>query len=296
MLKPALVARARVLRAVRQFFDERDFLEVETPVRIPSPALETHIDAEPSGNAYLRTSPELHMKRLLASGYERIFQIGPCFRQNEMGSLHHPEFAMLEWYRANADYMDILAETKALISFTAKAALGRACLTYRGAQIDLARAWQTMTVSDAFTAFAGWDPIAAFDADRFDVDLVDKIEPQMPLERPVVLIDFPAASAGLARLKPDDPRVAERWELYIGRVEIANAFSELADPVEQRARFEACAAKRRAMGKCVYGIDEAFMSALDRGMPPSAGAALGIDRLMMVLGGSSSLDSVLPFR
>lgn len=293
--EPVFALRARARRAIRAFFEARGFLEVESPVRIPAPALELHIDAVPSGAAWLRTSPELHMKRLLAAGYERIFQMGPCFRDGERGDRHHPEFTLLEWYRARSDYRELLADTKALIAAVAEAAIGRSNIEYRGARIELMPAWEVLTVSEAFRAFAGWDPVARFDPERFDDDLVHKVEPNLPAACPVVLMDYPAAAAALARRKPDDPRLAERWELYIGGLELANAFSELTDPIEQRERFDACAAARRALGKPVYPLDEAFLAAL-AGMPPAAGIALGVDRLVMLLAGAASLDEVLPFR
>ncbi len=293
---PVLALRSRVLRAIRQFFDERNFLEVETPVRIGAPALELHIDAVPSGKSWLRTSPELHMKRLLVAGCERLYQMGPCFRQGERGDKHNPEFAMLEWYRTHADYRDILAETKALIAAVAAATLGRTWLDYRQTRIELMPVWEVLTVSEAFRTYAGWDPVERFDAERFDLDMVGKVEPNLPTACPVVLLDYPADVAALARRKPGDPRVAERWELYIGGLEIANAFSELTDPVEQRKRFEACAVERRALGHPVYPLDEDFLTALKSGMPPAAGIALGVDRLIMLLAGAASLDDVLPFR
>ncbi len=295
-LKPALAIRARTIGAARRFFEARGYLELETPLRIPAPALELHIDAEPSGEAFLRTSPELHMKRLLAAGFDRIFQVGPCFRRGERGALHQPEFTMLEWYCANSDYMDILRETKALINFVALETLGSSRITFRDEGIALDCEWNIMSVFEAFRSLAGWDPVTGYDADRFDLDLVGKVEPSLPMDRPSVLKDYPAEAAALSRLKQDDPRVAERWELYIGRVEIANAFSELVDPVDQRRRFEECAEARRALGKPVYPLDEPFLAALEQGMPPSAGAALGIDRLVMILCGAASLDGVLPFR
>jgi len=151
-------------------------------------------------------------------------------------------------------------------------------------------------VAEAFKTFAGWNPVEHFDADRFDLDMVNKVEPNLPTACPMVLMDYPAAAAALARRKPEDPRVAERWELYIGGIEIANAFSELTDPVEQRERFEACAAERRALGKPVYPLDEDFLAALESGLPPASGIALGVDRLVMLLAGAASLDDVLPFR
>ncbi len=291
-----LALRARVRRAIREFFDARGFLEVETPVRIPAPALERHIDAVPSGAAWLRTSPELHMKRLLAAGCERIYQMGPCFRAGERGDRHHPEFTLLEWYRAGAGYLDLLADTRELLAAVAVAAIGRAAIATRAGRLALAAAWEAITVSAAFRRWAGWDPVAAFDEQRFEADLVAKVEPRLPTDRPAVLMDYPAAAAALARRKPDDPRVAERWELYLGGLELANAFSELTDAVEQRARFEACAAARRAAGLPVYPLDEAFLAALAAEMPPSAGIALGIDRLVMLLAGAATFDEVLPFR
>ncbi len=278
--------RSRVLSAIRGFFVARGFTEIETPVRLPTPALELNIDAEPSGAGFLRTSPELHMKRLLAAGYERVFQMGPCFRKGELGALHHPEYTMLEWYRARADYLDILRDTEELL---ATLAAFSPC-----PPADLR--WRRITVREAFLQYAGWDPVAAYDADRFEHDLVTWVEPALPGDHPVVLMDYPAPAAALARRKPGDEAVAERWELYLQGVEIANAFSELTDPVEQRTRFEGWAAERRAEGRTVYPLDEAFLAALDAGMPASGGIALGVDRLVMVLAGKHTLDEVMAFR
>jgi len=294
-LGPVLGVRSKLLRVIREFFYDRGFLEVETPVRIPAPALELHIDAEPAGNAFLRTSPELHMKRLLAAGHERIFHMGPCFRRGERGDRHHPEYTMLEWYRANADYNDILVDAKSLIKQVASDILGGTDLVYRGKEISLSPVWERITVADAFKLFAGWDPSMKFDADRFDLDLVEKVEPQLPQDVPVILTDYPAEAAALARRKPGSPHVAERWELFIGGLELANAYSELNDPAEQRARFEDCSRQRRQLGKGAYPLDEDFLASLAN-LPPSGGIALGVDRLMMLMTDSASLDDVLPFR
>ncbi|MBN1671724.1 MAG: EF-P lysine aminoacylase GenX [Kiritimatiellae bacterium] len=294
--RPRLEIRSRALQAIRGFFIERGFLEVETPVRLRTPAMELHIDAEPAGSGFLRTSPELHMKRLLAAGYPRIFQVGPCFRRGEFGRIHNPEYTMLEWYRAGADYSDMLVDAKALVAFTVRTVLGDTRLTYQGTPIETEPIWERFTVAEAFIRFAGWDPTAEFDPDRFDADLVEKVEPGLPRHCPVILADYPAARAALARRKPGDERVAERWELYAGGMELANAFTELVDPVEQRARFDACAAERGALGMDVYPLDEAFLAALENGMPPSGGVALGLDRLVMLLADCRSLDEVLPFR
>jgi lysyl-tRNA synthetase class 2 len=291
-----LTVRSRALAALRAFFTQRGFVEVETPVRIPAPALELHIDAPPSGPGHwLRTSPELHMKRMLAAGCARIFQIGPCFRAGERGSRHTPEFTLLEWYRAHAGCREILADTEALVRHVAQETLQRTTLTIAGATVDLAAPWLVLTVREAFLAWAGWDPVADYDADRFDLDLVNRVEPALPRDRPVVLTEYPAAAAALARLKPGDPAVAERWELYIGGLEIANAYGELTDPQAQRARFLACAEARRALGRDVYPLDEPFLGALEAGMPPSGGIALGVDRLVMLLCGAESIDEVRSF-
>lgn len=294
-LQDNLLARSLILQSIREFFLAKDFIEVETPVRIEAPAPELHIDAEPSGDSYLRTSPELHMKRLLASGMERLFQIGPCFRRGEVGERHNPEYTMLEWYRAEADYVDVLADTKSLILHIASRLLGKTHLTYDGVTIDLVP-WERLTVREAFILHAGWDPISAYDADRFDIDLVNLVEPALPRDVPVLLKDYPREAAALARFKEDDPQVAERWELYIGGLELANAYSELTDPAEQIRRFEQCNQRRKEMGKETYPIDPAFLRALHRGMPPAGGVALGIDRLVMLFTDSAGLDEVMAFR
>ncbi|QBG47273.1 EF-P lysine aminoacylase GenX [Verrucomicrobia bacterium S94] len=274
-------ARDVLMRGIRAFFYARDYTEVETPVRLKIPCMELHIDAEPSGDYFLRTSPEIFHKQLLSAGHQRIFEIGKCFRSGERGPWHNPEYTMLEWYQAGADYMDILEETKLLISSVWK---------------DVSRDWKILSVSEAFLEFAGWDPAGNYDEDRFDIDLVEKVEPAIKeMSGPVVLKDYPVEAAALSRRKSDYPLLAERWELYIDGVEMANAYSELTDPVEQRARFEACAVQRKAMGKTVYPIDETFIRALEN-MPPAGGVALGVDRLLMRILGESSLDAVLPFR
>ena len=295
MQRFTLERRSKILRTVRDFFDALGFIEVETPVRIPAPAQETHIDAPPSGRAWLRASPELHMKRLLTEGFEKIYQIGPCFRSGECGRRHNPEFTMLEWYRTGADYLDILADTEALVSAVFMALFGKTTLSYRGATIQLAGPWTRLTVSDAYRRWAGWDPSQRWDADRFDTDMIARIEPALPRATPCVLIDYPAPAASLARLKPGDARVAERWEVYIGGLEIANAYSELCDGTAQRARFNEAARERQALGKDVYPLDEPFLNALERGMPPCGGIALGLDRLVMLACDADDIAEVRAF-
>ncbi|MGN0847522.1 MAG: EF-P lysine aminoacylase EpmA [Kiritimatiellia bacterium] len=269
-----LEVRARVLRQIRAFFDARGFVEVETPVRIPAPAPEPHIDCPASGDWFLRASPELQMKKLLAVGMTRIWQMGPCFRAGERGSRHSPEFTMLEWYRAQADYLDILADMESLVT----AVLG----------IDSTQTgFRRVTVRAAYREYAGWDPFADWDADRFDFDMATKIEPNLPKE-PTFLIDYPPQAASLSKLRGD---VAERWELYVGGMELANAFTELTDADEQRRRFESARAARREIGEADYPLDEDFLRLLQF-MPPSGGVALGVDRLVMLAADAKSIDEV----
>lgn len=276
-----MLQRDAVMRSIRAFFYARAFTEVETPLQMNTPCMELHIDAERCGDdSFLRTSPELCHKQLLSAGLERIFEVGKCFRKGEFGPLHHPEYTMLEWYRAYADYRDMLVDTQQLID---------------AVWPDPVRVWQEMTVRDAFIRFAGWDPVQDYDEDRFDLDLVTKVEPRLKGMGAVFLIDYPVEAAALSRRKDDNPLVAERWELYIDGVELANAYSELTDAVEQRRRFEACASQRAALGKEVYEIDEVFLRALEN-MPESGGVALGVDRLIMLMAGTASLDEVIAFR
>ncbi len=290
-----LSLRASLLRAVRNFFSSRDYVEVTTPVWVPTPALETHVDAVPAGDGYLRTSPEFHMKRLLAAGVERQWQLGPCFRAGERGRHHLPEFWMLEWYRAHADYEVVLEETRELLVATARDVLGATRLPGAYEAVELDTPWERMTVAEAFERHAGWNPVADWDEERFVPDLVGKVEPALSRERPTVLVDYPIAEAALARAGAGQPEVAERWELYAGGLELANAFSELTDAGEQRRRFHAAAVARAARDAPVYALDEGFLQALEDGIPPSAGVALGFDRLLMLLAGVRDISAVSPF-
>ena len=235
------------------------------------------------------------MKRLMAAGCTRLFQIGPCFRAGECGSRHNPEFTLLEWYRAGADNTDILRDTEAIFSRVFQTVTGSGTFTYRGRRIDLTRPWHCLTVRDAFRTWAQWDPVSDWDPDRFDSDLVSKVEPALPQDRPCVLTDYPAPAAALARLKPHDPAVAERWEVYVGGLELANAYTELCDPAAQRDRFLESAEARRRLGKEVYPLDEPFLTALEQGLPPCGGIALGIDRLVMLACDAKEIAEVRPF-
>ena len=288
--RPALEARARIVQTIRAFFIARDFLEVETPQRIPVNAPELHIDAVRSGAWFLHTSPELCMKRLLSAGYPRLFQICRVWREEERGGRHLPEFTLLEWYRCDADYLDLMADCEALLRSLVPAGI----LTVRGTEIDLSPAWERLTVADAFTAYASRPLTQALAEDRFDELLSSEVEPRLGQGRPTFLYDYPAELAALARRKTDRPEIAERFELYIAGVEIANAFSELTDPVEQRQRFTADEAARCAQGKDPLPLPDKFLSELAN-LPPSAGIALGVDRLVMLLTGATTIDEVVAF-
>lgn len=284
-----LQLRSRVFAATRDFFQGRGYVEVDTPVRVRTPALEEHIDAMPSGEGWLRTSPELHMKRLLCEGMERIYQIGPCFRQGERGSRHLPEYTMLEWYQVGIGSQELLQETLDLL---------KAVANVEGIQpkVDPGGEAMVMTVQEAFWLWAGWDPLEQFDEDRFDLDLVEKVEPLIAEQPgPVVLKEFPVERAALARVKPGPQPVADRWELYLGGMELANAYHELTDAQEQRQRFETCAQTRREREQEVYPLDQRFLEALEQGMPDCSGIALGMDRLLMILCGSDDIQDVVAF-
>ncbi len=289
----ALKLRAAMLLSIRGFFQAADFLEIETPHRIPAPAPESHIDAVASGEWFLHTSPELCMKRLLAAGYPRIFQLCRCFRAGERGLRHLPEFTLLEWYRSGADYRDLMADCEALIGRVA-ADLGMpGSCSWQGTRIDLAPPWERISVREAFERYAPMTPEEALRRDCFDEVMAD-IEPRLGLERPVFLCDYPAPLAALARLKAGEPDLAERFELYMAGLEMANAFSELIDAGEQRRRFEAANLQRRVGGCPVYPMPETFLDALPR-MPASAGIALGVDRLAMILADRARIDDVVAF-
>ena len=290
----ALKLRAVVFQALRDFFAQRGFLEVETPVRIPASAPEAHIETVASGDWFLHPSPELCMKRLLAAGYEKIFQICKCFRGGERGDLHLPEFTMLEWYRVNCDYHILMKDCEALITAAAAAAGRPSVIHWRGETINLAPPWERLTVREAFSRYAGVDSDEALRQDRFNEILVEAVEPRLGKKAPCFLYEYPAALGSLARLKSGDPRVAERFELYIAGLELANAFSELTDPTEQRRRFEVVQRERVLAGETVPPSPESFLAALGR-MPEAAGIALGLDRLVMLLVDADRIDAVVAF-
>lgn len=290
-----LELRARVLQSVRAFFLEQDFLEVQTPLLTREVAPEAHIDPiSADGDGCLITSPELYMKRLLAAGYRRVFQITPAFRSGEWGRRHHPEFTLLEWYRADADYNALQQDCRELLAACCRAAGRWEGWHYQGQWLDVQGEWQSHTVREALLAFARWDPASDPDQARFDLDLVEKVEPRLGFPQPCFLKDYPASQAALARLKPDDPTVAERFELYWAGIELANGFSELTDVREQRLRFEATIEMRRQAGTSPGALPEKFLEAMPH-LPPCTGIAFGLDRLVMLLADADCIDLVVAF-
>jgi elongation factor P--(R)-beta-lysine ligase len=293
--RPVLELRALVIQGIRSFFRDEGFLEIQTPLLTPAPAPEDYIDPVPAAEGqFLVTSPELYMKRLLASGYEKIFQITPVFRREEQGRRHHPEFTLLEWYRAGADYRALQEDCRQVLD-TVCGLTGRSGgWRYQGEWLEGKGDFQRYTVRRAFLEFAAWDPLAHMDQTRFDLDLVEKIEPRLGFLRPCILSDYPASQAALARLKASDPTVAERFELYWAGIELANGFSELTDPEEQRDRFQAVIEMRTRRGQPPLPLPQTFLACLEH-LPPCAGIALGIDRLVMLLADAPELDAVVAF-
>ncbi|SDZ91525.1 lysyl-tRNA synthetase, class 2 [Desulfuromusa kysingii] len=282
--------RARIIQQIRAFFIRHDFLEVETPHRIPANAPELNIDAVPAADWFLQTSPELCMKRLLAAGFERLFQICHCWRAGERSNTHLPEYSMLEWYRSHCDYRQLMADCEALLT-----ELKPDHRIFRqGQTIDLTPPWPRLTVADAFLQFSSMPLATALATDEFDSVMAFEIEPNLPKDRPLFLFEYPVEHASLARKKISSPAVAERFELYIGGLELANAFSELTDPVEQQQRFTMEEMQRRKLGKTPYPTPEPFIKELAT-LPPSAGIALGIDRLIMLLCDKNNIDDVVSF-
>jgi lysyl-tRNA synthetase class 2 len=323
-----LLARNRIQAEIRGYFAAAGFVEVDTPGLQVSPGNEAHLHAfatEAIGHGgertpmYLHTSPEFAMKKLLAAGETRLFQFAHVWRNRERGALHHPEFTMLEWYRAGEPYEALMADCAALLRIAAKTA-GARRLAYRGREADPFAVPERLSLAEAFSRHAGIDLLATLDgaetdrdrlatamrgaglrvaaddtwADLFSRALVERIEPNLGIGRPTILDRYPAAEAALARPAADDPRVAERFELYASGVELANGFGELTDAAEQRRRFELeMAEKARIYGER-YPIDEDFLAALAL-MPRASGVALGFDRLVMVAAGAQSIDEVIAF-
>lgn len=316
-----LQSRERIVDAIRLFFKGEGFCEVDTPALVPCPGLEPHLDpfeviARRTAPVYLPTSPEYAMKKLLASGSGDIFQVGKAFRDEPPGGCHLPEFTMLEWYRVGAGYETVMDDCERMTAFMAEAACGGTAVTWQGARLDFTPPCERISVRDAFRRHAGLDltfaepldelrrlaetaeGVATRDDDTWD-DVFFKVflrhvEPKLGLGRPTILFDYPARMAALSRIKRDDSLVCERFELYAGGLELANAFGELTDAAEQRRRFEADNAERRRLGKSELPIDEELLDALESGLPECSGIALGVDRLIMLLTDTPDIRDVVP--
>ncbi|MCC6471254.1 MAG: EF-P lysine aminoacylase GenX [Alphaproteobacteria bacterium] len=324
--RPNLIRRNQVIAAIRAYFAAEDFVEVETPALQVSPGIEPYLNAFTTridgarggaGTLHLHTSPEYAMKKLLVAGEPRIFQLARCYRNAERGPTHHPEFTMLEWYRAGASYRDIMADCEGIL----RGASGAGGLfRWAGLSADPHRPWHYLSVAEAFGTHAGIDLLATApdpqrpdaaalarearrigvrvdDADGWDDVFfrvfLERIEPRLGHPVPTILYDYPVSMAALSRVKPGDPRLAERFELYVCGLELANAFGELTDAAEQRRRFLHDQQARRARVGHAYPIDEDFLAALAHGMPEAAGIALGVDRLVMLATGAQDIAEVL---
>ncbi len=318
--------RAEVVFAIRKFFRGHGFMEVETPIMVASPDTEPTIDPFATElirndgerfRAHLITSPEYSCKKLLTAGYRNIFEVARCFRNGEpWGGTHNPEFTMVEWYRAGADYRAVMEDTERLVQGLAEDLLGTSVIEYQGRRIDLSAPWPRLTVIEAFRRYAdidlepvlndaealravarerGYEPgdSDSFDDVFFRVFLRD-IEPRLGLDKPVILCEYPSCMAALSRVKPDDPRLAERFEAYVCGIELCNAFSELTDADEQRRRLEKDLATREREGKERFPVDGQFLEAVGQ-LPEAAGISLGVDRLVMLLTDAPEIRDVLFF-
>jgi lysyl-tRNA synthetase class 2 len=289
-----LARRAAIVRAVRAFFEAEAFLEVQTPMRLRAPLPERHIDAVPADGMYLATSPEPHMKRLLAAGHPRIVQLSPCFRKGERGARHLPEFTMLEWYRAEADYLKLITDAQALLRAVCQAVCGSSQIVYQGTCVNIAAPWEFLTVDDAYQRHADWRLASAPDAFRFDCAMARTIEPHLGLGQPTVLHQYPLCFCPMAAPLADRPDRAARCEIYVAGLELANGCTERRDPAAQTAALRDEQAARRATQHDVYPWPDAFVAALPA-LPPCAGMALGLDRLVMLLCDAPRIEDVVAF-
>ncbi len=318
-----LEQRSQIIKALRRFFDDQDFIEIETPILQICPSMDAHIhgfetdlldiDCSHKKSMYLHTSPEFDMKKLLVAGMPKIYQICHVFRNAERSRLHSPEFTLLEWYRAGNDYTVLMDDCIDILQKIAEI-LNIKNYTYQGIKSDPYKEWQKISVTQAFKKYADIDLIDVLDdinsfsnfaqnigvrviksdswEDIFHAIMAEKIEPYLGAGAPTILYDYPVSMAALSRKKSSNPRFAERFELYVCGVELANAFSELTDAKEQRERYiQEMELKKKLYGK-IYPADEEFFAALDYGMPESAGIALGIDRLVMLACGAENIDDV----
>lgn len=297
--------RSELYREIRQFFADREILEVETPIfspgSVPEPSIEpffTTYQGDTKQRFFLQTSPELAMKRLLAAGSGAIFQLCKVFRDGEQGRWHSPEFTLLEWYRPGFNQMDLIREVDELLQLTLQTTPAQV-LTYRGVfkkYTGLDPLVVKLDILQQYIKQFGVEQTQLWDRDScLQLIISHQIEPHLGYDSPVVITDFPATQAALARKKSDNPQLAERFEFYVRGIELANGFDELTEAVEQRQRFEQDLKKRKALGLPTYPLDEHFLAALEAGLPACAGVALGVDRLLMLVTGASHINEVLTF-
>jgi lysyl-tRNA synthetase class 2 len=324
-----LKERVKIIKAIRDLFDKEDFLEVETPILQVSPGLEVHLQAfetkffEPfnednTKTFYLHTSPEFAMKKLLAAGLPKIYQFAHVFRNGERSYRHHPEFIMLEWYRANHDYHILMQDCENILREALKVT-GKTEFRHKNFRADLKNGIEILTVEEAFKKYCGFSILNTIDtplnptpeklmplAKKLDVNAQDGntwedlffkimgkyIEPNLGMGRPTILCEYPISMAALSRPKPNYPDVAERFEMFVCGIELANAFSEMKDTATQRARFEADMKMKETLYGLRYPIDEDFMQAMEE-MPECTGIALGLDRLIMITLGADKIEDVL---
>ena len=287
--REAVAKRAEIIKKIREFFEKRGFLEVETPFLLPYIIPEAHIDAIKAGDGYLHTSPELCMKFLLAKGYGNIFQICKCFRKGERGRIHLPEFTMLEWYHVGIDYNGLMRECEELIIFLCEEMSGKREINYRGKKVDLTPSWEEISLEEAFKRYASISLEDAINKGRFEEIMVNEIEPNLGIEKPTFVKDYPSSMCALSKIKDN---FAERFELYIAGLELANGYTELTDLNEIKKRLEEENEKRKKMGKEVYPMPEEFFLKAKR-IPECAGIALGLDRLIMLLLNEDDIRSVV---
>lgn len=286
--------RAMLIQTIRQFFIVRGYLEVETPLRLPTVAPEADIEPVPTSNWFLQTSPELCMKRLLAAGSPKLFQICKAFRKGERGANHIPEFTILEWYQTDTDYSGLMTECEVMIKYLAKQLNHGNTLQINGKQIRVDTPWERITVKEAFIRHGSISLNEALHRNMFDEILVTDIEPQLGKKRPLFLYDYPVALASLAKAKSNNPEIAERFELYMNGLELANGFSELIDTDEQYNRFIEERKKIRDKGQIPPPLPKKFLAALSN-MQKTAGIALGVDRLAMIFMDAANIDEVVAF-
>jgi len=289
-----LQIRAEIIRLIRRFFFERDYLEVETPVRIPAPIPEAHIDPVSSDGWCLHASPEICMKQLMARGYDKLYQIARVFRKHERGRKHLPELTMLEWYTKGDTYLDLMTQLEEMLSFICHELNNADQIDYNGKYIRIDLPFERLSVKEAYKKYSDTSMEKALSDGTFDEIMGLSIEPHLGFDKPAFLYDYPAEKGSLARLKASDSRYAERFELYIAGVELCNGFSELTDAVEQKKRFIAEQAIRQANGSSLYPLPGKFLNALND-LPDCAGIAVGIDRLVMVFTDSDAIDDVVAF-